>query len=247
MNPIIIANWKMNPQTVKEAEELFDSVEKGIKNIKNIKGIEAVICPPPVFLNTIKKGENVKLGAQDCFYEDKGAYTGEISVGMIKDAGCEYVIVGHSERRKYFGETDEIVNKKIKAVLSSGLTPIFCIGETEEQRRNHKTEEVIKRQLEKGLDGIKANLVIAYEPVWAIGTGNPCSAEEAKRMCLFIKKILASIYDLKILGQIPILYGGSVNSDNSASYVKEAGMNGLLVGGASLKVEEFIKIVKNVT
>jgi triosephosphate isomerase len=240
----IIANWKMNPQTTKEAESLFSSAEKELKNIKNA---EAVICPPSVFLSSGKKEKNVKLGAQDCFYEEKGAYTGEVSVGMVKDFGCEYVIVGHSERRKYFNETDETVNKKIKAVLSSGLIPVFCIGETEEQRKNNETEEVIKRQIEKGLSEISRiefqslNLVVAYEPVWAIGTGNPCSAEEARKMCLFIKKILSS----KISGQIPILYGGSVNSGNSASYIKEAGMDGLLVGGASLDAEEFVKIVKN--
>ncbi len=228
MKKIIVANWKCNPVTRSEAEELFDSVSKGVKDME----VETVICPPFVFLGL---GSGI-LGAQDSFYEEKGAYTGEVSVTMLKELGCQYVIVGHSERRKYFNETDELVNKKIKAILGAGLTPIVCIGETEEERENNKTEEILEKEIKDGLEGVNlSKIIIAYEPIWAIGTGNACDVEEAQRMREVIQKMTSK--------EIRILYGGSANASNAKGYL-DAGFDGLLVGGASLKASEFIKIVE---
>ena len=230
MKPLIVANWKMNPVTMKEAEELFNSVKHGVKDIESA---ETVICPPFIYLPLLK---GLILGAQDSYWEEKGAYTGEISVEMLKEMGCKYVIIGHSERRKYFNETDEMVNKKIKTTLEAGLTPIVCIGETEEEREMDKTEEVLEKEIKEGLNGVDVSkIVIAYEPIWAIGTGNPCDIEEAQRMKEIIQKMVSK--------DIRILYGGSAKANNAESYLKQAGFDGLLVGGASLKAEEFIKIV----
>ena len=184
---VIAANWKMNPATLKGAKLLFDSVASGIKNIKKV---EVVICPPFLYISNLKSQKsNLKLGAQDVFWEGKGAYTGEVSPVMLKDLGCQYVIIGHSERRKYFGETDEMINKRIEAVLASKLKPILCIGETEEERREGKTLRVLRIQIKKALNNLTIkqfnNLTIAYEPVWAIGTGNPCYPSEAKKILFF--------------------------------------------------------------
>lgn len=203
MKPLIVANWKCNPKTEKGAKLLFNSVKK----------TGAVICPPFVYLPLLKA-----KGAQDVFWEEKGAYTGEVSVAMLRDLGCKYVIVGHSERRKYFNETDKIINKKLKAVLKAGLTPILCISKTKE----------IPSGFNKG--------IIAYEPLWAIGTGKACSIKQAEKMRLSIRKIIGD--------KIRVLYGGSVNSKNAAGYIKQAGFDGLLVGGASLDAKEFVKIAK---
>ena len=232
MENLIVGNWKLNPITKKEAEDLFEGIKKEIKGVK----AEVVICPPFAWLSALK---GLTIGAQNCFWEEKGAFTGEISPAMLKDLGVEYVIIGHSERRKYFGETDEVVNKKIKAALSAGLKIIFCIGETVEERNAGKTEEVLKRQTQEGLKDIVDidNINVAYEPVWAIGTGNNCSVEETKISIEFIRKFVKP--------ETRIIYGGSVKSDNSEAYIKEAGANGLLVGGASLNAEEFVKIVKS--
>jgi len=235
----------MNPPTLAEAKKLFNLVKRGIGKIKKVK---VVICPPFVYLPILKKS-NLALGAQNCFWEEKGAFTGEVSAKMLKDSGCRYVILGHSERRRRFGETDEIINKKIRAAIKAKIKPIFCIGETSKERERGKTEKVIKLQLEKGLKGIKKteikNLVLAYEPVWAIGTGKACSAEEAQTMSLFLRKIIAKLYSLAASRNLPILYGGSVNSKNAKDYIVEARMDGLLIGGASLVAKEFIKIVKD--
>ncbi len=232
MKPIIVANWKMNPISLKEAEDIFDSVKNGFKNI------EIVFCPPFVYIPALIKKANkgIKIGGQNVFYEEKGAYTGEVSSPMLKDLGCEYVIIGHSERRKYFNETDEAVNKKIKAALSSGLKPIFCVGETDNQRNSGDAEAVVERQIREGFKEVNESLIIAYEPVWAIGTGMACRPDDAKKMLKFIKSVIPSA---------SILYGGSVNSQNSGEYIKEAGYDGLLVGGASLKPDEFLKIIKS--
>lgn len=236
MKNLIIANWKCNPITKKEAEEIFNGIKNGIKGAQS----EVVVCPPFVYLSSEAFGEGgLAIGAQNCFWEEKGAFTGEVSPAMLKDLGIEYVIIGHSERRKYFHETDETINKKIKKSLEAGLKIIFCIGETVEERNNEKKNEVLERQLKVALSGIEdiKDINIAYEPVWAIGTGNNCSVEETKESVNFIKKFV---------GQgTRILYGGSVKSENSGAYVKEAGANGLLVGGASLNAEEFVKIVKS--
>ena len=244
MEKLIVGNWKCNPTSLNEAKKLFNSVKKGLRNIKNVK---VVICPPFSYLSLISSflipPSSFKLGAQDCFWEEKGAFTGEISPLMLKDLGCKYVIVGHSERRA-LGETDEMINKKIKAVLKAKLTPILCIGETLKERKKGKTFKVLKTQLEKGLKNIRpflvprSSFIIAYEPVWAIGTGKPCGIEEAREARLFIKSTVKSI---------PILYGGSVTSKNGKDYVKEADFDGLLVGGASLKAKEFVKIVKSIS
>ena len=216
MKILIVANWKMNPQTLKGAKLLFD----GVKNIKNTK---IVICPPFVYLSALRAA-----GAQDVFWENSGAYTGEISSLMLKNMGVKYVIVGHSERRKYFKETDEMINKKVKAVLEQNLKPILCIENISQIKKDLKG--ISKKQL--------ANLILAYEPVFAIGTGRPCSIEKAKKINSSIKKILGR--------KIPILYGGSVNSQNAKEYIKVAGFQGLLIGGASLKPKEFIDIIKTI-
>jgi triosephosphate isomerase len=244
MKTLIVANWKCNPTTLKGAKLLFNSVQKGIKNIKNA---EIVICPPfiylPILSSVISHQSSVKLGAQDCFWEEKGAFTGEVSPKMLKDLGCQYVIIGHSERRRYFKETDEMINKKIKAALEVKLKPILCIGETEAERKKGETFKVLKKQVSTAFKNIssiinhQSSVIIAYEPIWAIGTGNPCLPPEAKKVLLFLRKSLR---------KTSILYGGSVNSENARDYLKKAGFQGLLVGGASLNAQEFIKIVKNV-
>ena len=247
MRPLIIANWKMNPQTEKEAKQLFDLVKKGIGKIKKT---EVVICPPFVFLPNVKyQTSNVKLGAQNCFWEKEGAYTGEVSSIMLKSLGCQYIIVGHSERKKYFKETDETVNKKLKSILGAKLSPILCIGETQEQREQAKTDTVLKNQIISALKNISKSkfpeITIAYEPIWAIGSGNSCNIEDAQKIGLLIKKIISNLSNIKIAEKIRILYGGSVNSKNAEGYIKEAGLNGLLIGGASLKAGEFVKIIKS--
>jgi len=230
MKSLIVANWKCNPAALKEAKTLFNSVEKGIKNIRNA---EMVICPPFVYLSELKRMKNkrskIKLGGQDVFWENAGAYTGEVSPEMLKDSGAEYVIVGHSERRKYQKETDEAINKKLKAALSVGLKAILCVDNVSQ----------IKKDL-NGLTGnLLLNLVIAYEPIFAIGTGKACSVERAEKMRMSIKEKLNK-------KNIPVLYGGSVNSQNAAGYLEKGGFQGLLIGGASLKIEEFSGIIRRV-
>lgn len=254
MKPLIIANWKMNPQNEKEAKELFELVKKGVKNVKNV---EVVICPPFVYLANVQHlTPNIKIGSQNCFWEEKGAFTGEISALMLKSMGVEYVILGHSERRKHFNETDEQINKKIKKVLDLGLKPILCIGETFEQREKGETEVIIKQQLTACLKGIswskiEKKLTIAYEPVWAISGGDPYKTKELptpekiERTYIYVKSLLAKMYNKKVVDDIRIIYGGSVNAQNANDYLKDAGMQGLLVGGASLKAKEFVKIVKS--
>jgi len=221
MKKIIIANWKCNPATLAEAEKLFNKVKK----------TKAVICPPFLYLSMFKGTE---LGAQDCHWEQSGAFTGEVSPLMLKDSGIRYVIIGHSERRIHFKETDEMINKKLKAALKNDLIPILCIGE----KKGEIVEKVISSQLKKDLKGISKDdlkkIIIAYEPVWAIGTGDFCKPNKAKKALDFIKNKINT----------RILYGGSVNSKISKSYI-DVGFDGLLVGGASLDAQEFIKIVKN--
>lgn len=219
MKYLIIANWKCNPVTLNEAKRLFNSTERGVKSIKNV---EVVICPPFIYLfSLIKKSlqQTIKIGTQDCFWEEKGAYTGEISPLMLKNLGCQYVIIGHSERRKYQKETDEMINKKIKTALSVGLKPILCIANLD--------------QLEKGLREISEKIIIAYEPLFAIGTGKSCSIGRAIKMRAKIK------YPF-------VLYGGSVNPKNAADYISKAGFQGLLVGNSSLKAKQFLEIITNV-
>jgi len=241
MKNLVIANWKCNPSSLKEAKNLFNLIKKQSKDIKKT---EIIIVPPFIYLPFLK---GLDLGAQDCFWEDKGAFTGEISPLMLKNLSCKYVIIGHSERRKYFNENNEIINKKIKAALRNNLIPILCIGETEEEKKKKKTKKIIREQLENGLKDIKkANLIIAYEPIWAIGTGNFCDFEIAKEIKNIIFETLSKIFNKNNLEKIKIIYGGSVNFKNASDYIKKSEFNGLLVGGASLKSQNFVKIIKSI-
>lgn len=262
---LIIANWKCNPTTEKEAITLF----QGIGRIKKIKNAEIVICPPFIYLKSFPflprlrrtgkfsaKGRfasggqalSFKLGAQNCFYEEKGAFTGEISAKMLKDAGVKYVIIGHSERRRFFSETEESINKKIKAVLNAGMSPILCVGETGEQKEKSQTFKILESQIIGALSAIPAqkakNIVIAYEPVWAIGTGRACSVDDTLTVILFIRNVISKKFGRSISKNISILYGGSANSKNAGDFFKEKKINGLLVGGASLDAKEFSLIAK---
>ena len=244
---MVAGNWKMN-NTVGEALALAGSI-KGAALAAG--GGDIILAPPFTALcavNEVIKGSDIKLAAQNMFYEDKGAYTGEISPAMLKDAGCTYVIIGHSERRKYFHETDEGVNFKAKKALSADLKPIICVGETEEEREKGITEFVIGIQVKKGLIGIRAldNVVIAYEPVWAIGTGKNATPVEAEEVHHFIRNVLGETYGDAAAG-VRILYGGSVTAENIADLIGMENIDGALVGGASLKSENFIGIIRNVT
>lgn len=244
MKTTIVANWKMNPQKLSEARRLAGAVSKMTEGAMNA---EIIICPPFVFLSDLTqlKSENLFFGAQNCFYESEGAYTGEISPAMLKNLGCKYVILGHSERRQYQNETDEIINKKIKAALLAGLKPILCIGEKE----GEEMHLVAEHQLKAGLESISAEqigkIIIAYEPVWAIGTGNFCPPEKVLETELLIRRIISQMYDRKTADKMPILYGGSVDDKNAGDYIKIARMNGLLIGGASLDIKIFTKIIRD--
>ena len=244
MKNLIVANWKLNPTTKKEAEDIFKKIKKGAG-----KTAEVVVCPPFVYISDLAhlSSKALSVGGQNVYFEEKGAFTGEISPAMLKKLGVEYVIIGHSERRKYFGETDETINKKIKAAINVELEQIFCVGETDEERSQGRAEEVVENQIKKGLQDVTdvAGMAVAYEPVWAIGTGKNCGIEDAKKMREFIQKIISGIYGADILDKVRILYGGSVKAENSQGYLKEAGYGGLLVGGASLNPEEFVKIIKS--
>ena len=241
--PMIAGNWKMNT-TVSEAAELVGAMLAGLDRIDSI---EKVLCPPFVSLDAVRKlieGSSIKLGAQNLFYEEKGAYTGEISPPMIAGL-CEFVIIGHSERRQYFNETGEVVNKKIAAALKVGLKPILCIGEKLEENETGRTEEVVTGQLESSLANI-ANLdgtVIAYEPIWAIGTGKAATGEQANVTISLIRQNISRLYDDKTAQNIRILYGGSVTAVNTAEFMRQTEIDGALVGGASLKASEFLSIV----
>lgn len=264
MKPLIVANWKCNPTTLQEVKKLFNPLKRRLQPahrpptsgpLKKIKNIEVVICPPfvylPYFLSPISYILYPKLGGQNCFWKEKGPFTGEISPKQLSNLGCKYVILGHSERRNWFGETDEMVNKKIKAAILAKLNPIFCIGETEEEREKGQILNILKSQIEKGLEKVPKKeikkITIAYEPAWAIGTGKPCDTEEAQKMSLLIRKTMARKYSLSIAKKIRIIYGGSVNSKNARAYIKEADFQGLLIGGASLNPQEFIKILRSVS
>jgi triosephosphate isomerase len=233
----IVANWKCNPETVFEAKKILNGYGKNIKKSAKVK---MVICPPFCYLGLAKEilKSVAATGGQDCHWESKGAFTGEVSPSQLAAAGCGYAIVGHSERRQVFGETDEMINKKVKAALAAKLVPIFCCGETREQRIDGHITDVVERQVKEGLKDVDiaaAPVIIAYEPVWAIGTGTACSPEEAKVVRQFIVNITNE--------KIPLLYGGSVNTQNAASYLEESGYNGLLVGGASLDPKGFAEII----
>lgn len=241
---LVAGNWKMH-NTVDEAKALSRYI---VENTQDIKGGEIVLAPPFTSLSSVNetiKGSHVALAAQNMYFEDKGAFTGEISPVMLKDIGCKYVIIGHSERRKYFSETDENVNLKAKKALASGLMPIICVGETIEEREKDITEYVVGIQVKKAFKGIDniANVVVAYEPVWAIGTGKNATPEEAEAVHRFIRDILKGIYGSPS-NNLKILYGGSVTPENIGSLIGMEDIDGALVGGASLKGEGFVGIIK---
>ena len=242
--PFVAGNWKMNT-TATEAERL---VLEMLEKLDSIKGVDKVVCPPFVSLvgvSMMLEGSSIKLGAQNMYFEAKGAYTGEISALMLGEL-CEFVILGHSERRRYFEETDEIVNKKVKAAVANGLKPILCVGERLEENEAGKTEEVVSRQVTTALSGIEPvrDLVIAYEPVWAIGTGKAASGKQTAATIRFIRAVVARLWNKDIAQDLRILYGGSVTGANIAEFISRAEIDGALVGGASLKAEEFVSIVE---
>ncbi len=242
--PMIAGNWKMNT-TLSEAIALVNEMRSGLDRIDNV---DKVIFPPFVSLAAVYgaiKGSSIKLGAQNIYFEEKGAYTEEISPLMLAGL-CQFVIVGHSERRQYFNETGEIVNKKVRAALRAGLTPILCIGERLAENEAGRTEEILTGQLESSLAGIDwaAGLVIAYEPVWAIGTGKAASGKQANETIGFIRHNIARLYDQNIAAEVPILYGGSVTAENTVDFMSQAEIDGALVGGASLKADQFLSIVQ---
>lgn len=245
--PIIAGNWKMH-KTISEAIELANGLRR---NFVNDIGIDIVICPPFTALSEVGEiiqDSFIQLGAQNMHWEDKGAFTGEVSPLMLKDLGVKYVIIGHSERRQFFGETNEIVNKKVKSALKHNLIPIMCIGESLEERKKEKTFEVVKNHLEGGIEGINLdspeNLIIAYEPVWAIGTGINATSSQAEEVQGYIRELLKKIFDKELAEGIRIQYGGSVRPDNIEELIKERDVDGALVGGASLDLITFTEIVK---
>jgi len=242
--PMIAGNWKMNT-TVDEAVKLVNEMRPGLEKIT---GVDRVVCPPFISLAAVKellKGSSVKLGAQNLYFEEKGAYTGEISPLMLADL-CQFVIIGHSERRQYFGETGEIISKKVQAALGVKLTPILCVGERLEENEAGRTKEVVAEQLRSSLAGINEpdGLITAYEPIWAIGTGKAATGKQANETIGFIRQNIAKLYSDSIAQAMRILYGGSVNSANVAEFISQPEIDGALVGGASLKAVEFVGIVK---
>ena len=245
--PIIAGNWKMH-LVRSEAAALADALKNALHDVHEV---EIVVAPPFTALSAVGEvisGSNIALAAQNVYWERSGAYTGEISPTMLKDAGCTYVIVGHSERRQYFGEDNAAVNKKLKAVLSEGVHPILCIGETLNERKQGKAFAIIERQVREALQGISEDslkeMVMAYEPVWAIGTGETATPEQAEEVHKEIRRLLRELYSERAALAMRIQYGGSVKPDNIRELMSEEDIDGALVGGASLKAESFIKIVR---
>ncbi len=242
---IIVANWKMNPSSPEEAIRLV----KNIATIQLPENIKLIVAPPFVYLDLIRKNfkKEIKLAAQNISWSERGAYTGEISGLMLKNIGCDYVIIGHSERRYKIGETDEMINLKLKAALKAGLNPILAVGEKE---RNDDIVKVLNSQIKSDLDGIEVSeigrLIVAYEPVWAIGTGISDTSDHALSAALLIRKIFGNLYTPDFAVDLPVLYGGSVTAENAKDFIGQSGINGALVGGASLNIEEFLKIIKSV-
>ena len=242
--PLIAANWKMNT-TLTEAIALVESMRD---RLDEIRGVQKVICPPFISLAVIKelsKNSSLELGAQNMYFEEKGAYTGEISPLMLREL-CRFVILGHSERRGHFGESDAMINRQVQAALKFGLTPILCVGERLEENEAGRTIEVITGQVQADLVGVTSpqRLVIAYEPVWAIGSGKAASGQQANETISLIRKLVAESYGDKIAQAMRILYGGSVSSANIAEFISQPEIDGALVGGASLKAEDFVSIVE---
>jgi len=245
--PIVCANWKMN-KTITEAIEFASGLKRSFYNQNDI---DIVICPSFTALSEVRDvilNSNILLGAQNLYSEDKGAFTGEVSAIQLKDTGCKFVIIGHSERRRYFSETNQIVNKKIKQTLKFGLNPILCVGESLEERDKGLTLNIVKEQIEECLKDVEErdiyNLVIAYEPVWAIGTGRNATPDQAEEVHGFIRNLISEIYKKDIKESIRIQYGGSITPDNILQIMAQPDIDGALVGGASLDLNSFIQIVK---
>lgn len=245
---IIAGNWKMN-KTASEAKALVEELKA---KVKDITSVEIVVCPPFTSIAAAVEaaaGSNVKVGAQNIHWAENGAFTGEISAQMLKECGVEYVIIGHSERRQYFGETDETVNKRLKAALAAGLKPMVCVGELLEDREGGNTEKVLFTQLEGGLAGISPEqmekIVIAYEPVWAIGTGKTATPEMADATHCYIRQQLGDMFGQDVAAKTRIQYGGSMKADNAASLVAQPNIDGGLIGGASLKADSFADLIRN--
>ena len=242
--PIIAGNWKMH-KTIAEALEFVNEVKDRVNNDK----VEAVICAPFTLLKDLKqatKGTNIKIGAQNMHFEEKGAFTGEISPLMLKELDMDYVVIGHSERRQYFNETDETVNKKVLKALEVGIDPILCVGETLEEREAGNTKDVCKVQVEKALENVSkedlAKVVIAYEPVWAIGTGKTATSEDANDVIAYIREVVANLYG-ELANEVRIQYGGSVKPSNVAEIMNQSEIDGALVGGASLEANDYVELV----
>jgi triosephosphate isomerase len=246
-NPVIAGNWKMN-KTIAEAGELALAIVKGWTEVR---AATLILIPPFTAIQEVRKtvnGTEILVGAQDVFWEEKGAFTGEISPLQLKEAGCEFVVTGHSERRQYFGETDETVRKKVLAALNHSLRPIVCLGETLEEREKGQTLSRITSQLENSVFTLSENdfqkIILAYEPIWAIGTGKNATPAQAEEVQAFIRNLIAGKYGKQVAGCAIILYGGSVKPDNTLSLIRERDVNGFLVGGASLEAESFLAIAR---
>jgi triosephosphate isomerase len=244
--PFIAGNWKMNLDRA-SAVALAQAVAR---DGESAEGVDLAVCPPSVYLDAVGQaiaGSKVRLGAQNVYHEPKGAYTGEISVAMLRDLGCRHVILGHSERRHVLGETDAQINQKVHAALEGGLEPIVCVGELLAEREAGKTLDVIRRQFDGSLAGLSAEqmlrVVIAYEPVWAIGTGKVATPEQAEEVHLDLRKIMEQRYNNEVADAVRIQYGGSVKPDNAAELLAQPNIDGALVGGASLKADQFMGIV----
>jgi len=241
IKPIVAGNWKMN----KNPNEGNSFINDVLENLSYIGNADVIFFPPFTGLNNVNVSPPYYLGAQNCYYKDNGAYTGEISLDMLSACNVQYVIIGHSERRHIFFEDNKLIGKKLAKVINAGMKPILCIGETIDEMNSGNAYVVIEEQLAKGLENLKSlsNILIAYEPVWAIGTGLTASAEKINEMHLFIRKIISNLYKEENSDIVPILYGGSVNSDNADELISINGVNGFLIGGASLDVVKFADIV----
>jgi triosephosphate isomerase len=244
--PIIAGNWKLNKNRA-EAEALARGV---VDATRGVQDVQVVLCPVYTSLETVRRileGTQVQLGAQDVFWEESGAFTGEVSSSLLKDAGCAFVIIGHSERRQFFGETNETVNRKVKAALAAGLLPIVCVGETLPEREAGKVETVVRDHVENGLAGLTpeqiGKIVVAYEPVWAIGTGKTATPEQAQEVHHLIRGLLAGMAGKDVADKVRIQYGGSVKPDNVKILMAQPDIDGALVGGASLKADSFAALV----
>ena len=248
--PFVAGNWKMNTDS-HSSVNLAKRIASGSLELAG-HSVSVAVFPPFVYLETVARAlsaSSIAVGAQDVYCQSKGAFTGEISSAMLKDVGCTYVLCGHSERRHVIGETDELVNKKVAAAISGGLLPILCVGELLDERDSSQTEQVVTRQLKNGLAGLSAEkasaVTIAYEPVWAIGTGRTATPQQAQEVHQLVRSFLAGMYDSQLAQETRILYGGSVKPDNSADLMGQQDIDGLLVGGASLNADDFLAIIQS--